>query len=57
MKVIDFIYYIITTLYVLFLGILWGGYIAGIAIPLWVLICISIGIICFVVDTFFWIKE
>lgn len=57
MKIVDFIYYIISTLYVSFLGILWGGYIAGEAMPLWLLISMSIFMICFVVDTFFRIKE
>ena len=57
MKLNDFIYYMICIMYVLVLGILWGAYIEGAKIPLFVLVPLTICIIGWVIKTFFEIKE
>lgn len=57
MKLNDFIYYMFCITYTLVLGILWGAYIEGAKIPLFVLIPSTICIISWAIKVFFEIKE
>lgn len=57
MKILHFIQFMFCIAYVLCVGILWGGYIAGEEIPLFVLISLTIYIIGWAIKTFFEIKE
>lgn len=57
MKLNDFIYYMLCIMYVLVLGMLWGGYIAGAKIPLFVLIPSTVFIIGGSIKAFFDIRE
>lgn len=57
MKSTDFIYYMICMMYVLVLGMMWGAYIEGAEIPLFVLIPSTICIVGWVIKVFFEIKE
>lgn len=57
MKLNDFIYYMLSVMYVLVLGILWGAYIEGAKIPLVALILSTVCIIGWSIKVFFEIKE
>ena len=56
-KLIDFVYYMLSTIYVFILGLLWGAYIEGADIPLFVLIPSTVCILGWTIKVFFEIRE